>query len=112
MGSVSRVKFDKIDNRTKRIKNTQFERKAVMIHMAMVKDVMFGKTMRKSYAKYEEILEIPNMLKIQKDSYQWFLETGLREVFKDVGTITGPGSSQSDEAQLQWEALAGGGRGL
>ena len=59
-----------------------------MIHMAMVKDVMFGKTMRKSYAKYEEILEIPNMLKIQKDSYQWFLETGLREVFKDVGVIS------------------------
>ncbi len=59
-----------------------------MIHMAMVKDVMFGKTMRKSYAKYDEILEIPNMLKIQKDSYQWFLETGLREVFKDIGTIT------------------------
>ena len=59
-----------------------------MIHMAMVKDVMFGKTMRKSYAKYEEILEIPNMLKIQKDSYQWFLEKGLREVFKDVGTIS------------------------
>ena len=59
-----------------------------MIHMEMVKDVKFGKTMRKSYAKYEEILEIPNMLKIQKDSYQWFLETGLREVFKDVGTIT------------------------
>ena len=59
-----------------------------MIHMEMVKDVMFGKTMRKSYAKYKEILEIPNMLKIQKDSYQWFLEEGLREVFKDVGTIT------------------------
>ncbi|MBE6924329.1 MAG: DNA-directed RNA polymerase subunit beta [Ruminococcaceae bacterium] len=54
----------------------------------MVKDVQFGKTMRKSYAKYEEILEIPNMLKIQKDSYQWFLDEGLREVFKDVGTIT------------------------
>ena len=56
--------------------------------MAMVKDVMFGKTMRKSYAKYEEILDIPNMLKIQKDSYQWFLDEGLREVFKDVGTIS------------------------
>ncbi|MBQ6890649.1 MAG: DNA-directed RNA polymerase subunit beta, partial [Oscillospiraceae bacterium] len=54
----------------------------------MVKDQMFGKTLRKSYAKYQEILEMPNMLKIQKDSYQWFLETGLREVFKDVGTIT------------------------
>ena len=52
-----------------------------MIHMAMVKDVKFGKTMRKSYAKYNEILEIPNMLKIQKDSYEWFLKEGLREVF-------------------------------
>ena len=64
------------------------ERKAVMIHMAMVKDVQFGKTMRKSYAKYNEILEMPNMLKIQKDSYEWFLAEGLREVFKDVGVIT------------------------
>ena len=64
------------------------ERKAVMIHMAMVKDQLFGKTVRKSYAKYEEILEMPNMLKIQKDSYKWFLEEGLREVFKDVGSIT------------------------
>ena len=54
----------------------------------MVKDVKFGKTMRKSYAKYKEILEMPNMLKIQKDSYEWFLEEGLREVFKDVGVIT------------------------
>ena len=46
------------------------ERKAVMIHMAMVRDQMFGKTMRKSYAKYEEILRMPNMQKIQKESYQ------------------------------------------
>ena len=56
--------------------------------MAMVKDQYFGKTLRKSYAKYNEILEMPNMLKIQKDSYQWFLDEGLREVFKDVGVIT------------------------
>jgi len=55
--------------------------------MAMVTDQQFGKTMRKSYAKYQEILQMPNMLKIQKDSYQWFLEEGLREVFRDVGTI-------------------------
>ena len=54
----------------------------------MVKQQQFGKTMRKSYAKYEEILEMPNMLKIQKDSYQWFLDEGLREVFKDVGVIS------------------------
>ncbi len=59
-----------------------------MIHMVKVKDQLFGKTMRKSYAKYEEILEMPNMLKIQKDSYEWFLKDGLREVFKDVGSIT------------------------
>ena len=59
-----------------------------MIDMAMVKDQLFGKTVRKSYAKYQEILEMPNMLKIQKDSYQWFLDEGLREVFKDVGVIT------------------------
>ena len=59
-----------------------------MIDMAMVRDQLFGKTVRKSYAKYEEILEMPNMLKIQKDSYQWFLDEGLREVFKDVGSIT------------------------
>ena len=56
--------------------------------MAMVKDQLFGKTMRKSYAKYQEILEMPNLLKIQKDSYQWFLDEGLQEVFRDVGTIT------------------------
>ena len=61
-----------------------------MIHMAnnLVRDQLFGKTLRKSYAKYEEILEMPNMLKIQKDSYEWFLKDGLREVFKDVGSIT------------------------
>ena len=55
--------------------------------MANVKDQYFGKTLRKSYAKYNEILEMPNLLKIQKDSYQWFLDEGLQEVFRDVGTI-------------------------
>ncbi len=59
-----------------------------MNQMAMVRDEMFGKTLRKSYAKYEEILEMPNMLKVQKDSYQWFLDEGLREVFRDVGVIS------------------------
>ena len=54
----------------------------------MVKDVYYGKTLRKSFARYQEILEMPNLLEVQKTSYQWFLETGLREVFKDVGTIT------------------------
>ena len=56
--------------------------------MAITKDVMMGKTLRKSFAKQEQILELPNMLKIQKDSYNWFLDEGLREVFRDVDTIT------------------------
>ena len=56
--------------------------------MAKIQDVMLGKTMRKSFAKHDKILAIPNMLKIQKDSYNWFLDEGLREVFKDVDTIS------------------------
>ena len=56
--------------------------------MAITKDVMMGKTPRKSFAKQDQILELPNMLKIQKDSYEWFLREGLREVFRDVDTIT------------------------
>ena len=56
--------------------------------MAKTKEVLFGKTLRHSFAKYEEILEMPNLLKIQKDSYNWFLNEGLREVFRDVGSIT------------------------
>ena len=53
----------------------------------VVKDVMYGKTKRKSFARYQEILEMPNLLEVQKTSYQWFLDTGLREVFRDVGPI-------------------------
>ena len=53
----------------------------------MVKDVYYGKTLRKSFARHEEILQMPYLLEVQKNSYQWFLDTGLREVFKDVGSI-------------------------
>ena len=54
----------------------------------MVKDVYYGKTLRKSFARHEEILEMPNLLEVQKNSYRWFLEKGLREVFRDVASIT------------------------
>ncbi|MEG1072328.1 MAG: DNA-directed RNA polymerase subunit beta [Oscillospiraceae bacterium] len=54
----------------------------------MVKDVYYGKTLRKSFARHDEILEMPNLLEVQKNSYKWFLETGLREVFRDVASIT------------------------
>jgi DNA-directed RNA polymerase subunit beta len=54
----------------------------------MPKDVAYGKTIRMSFAKTEEIRDMPNLLEVQKDSYKWFLETGLREVFHDVAAIT------------------------
>ncbi|MDR2502425.1 MAG: DNA-directed RNA polymerase subunit beta, partial [Oscillospiraceae bacterium] len=54
----------------------------------MPKDVAYGKTLRKSFAKTEEIREMPNLLEVQKDSYRWFLTTGLREVFRDMAAIT------------------------
>ena len=54
----------------------------------MVKDVYFGNTLRKSFARKQEITEMPGLLDIQKKSYRWFLETGLREIFKDVGSIS------------------------
>ena len=54
----------------------------------MVHDVHYGKTVRKSYARHPEVLEMPYLLDVQKNSYQWFLDTGLREVFKDVAAIT------------------------
>ncbi len=58
-------------------------------HMARaVKDVWYGKTHRKSFARTDEILEMPYLLEIQKKSYKWFLETGLQEVFNDVDSIT------------------------
>ena len=53
--------------------------------MVNVKDVQLGKNVvRKSFAKINEVLEMPNLIDIQKSSYKWFLDEGLREVFKDV----------------------------
>ena len=54
----------------------------------MPKDVLYGKTLRKSFARSEEIQDMPNLLEIQKKSYKWFLETGLREVFQDTAAVT------------------------
>ena len=54
----------------------------------MAKDKYYGKTLRKNFARHEEVMPMPNLLEIQKKSYQEFLDTGLREVFADVGAIT------------------------
>ena len=54
----------------------------------MPKDKLYGKTLRKNFARHEEIMAMPNLLEIHKKSYKWFLETGLREVFADVASIS------------------------
>ena len=56
--------------------------------MVNVKDVQLGTTTRKSFAKINEVMKMPNLIEVQKSSYRWFLEEGLKEVFKDIGEIS------------------------
>ncbi len=56
--------------------------------MVNVKSVQLGKTERKSFARIGEVLEMPNLIEVQLKSYHWFLEEGLKEVFRDVAAIT------------------------
>ncbi|MBP3435960.1 MAG: DNA-directed RNA polymerase subunit beta, partial [Clostridia bacterium] len=56
--------------------------------MVNIKPVQLGKTTRMSFAKINEVLDMPNLIEIQKNSYQWFLEEGLKDVFNDTTTIT------------------------
>ena len=54
----------------------------------MPKDIYYGKTLRKSYARTQEIQDMPHLLEIQKNSYKWFLDEGLKEVFADVDSVS------------------------
>ena len=54
----------------------------------MVHPVKLGRNTRMSYSKIDEVLDMPNLIEVQKNSYKWFLEEGLREVFRDVSPIT------------------------
>lgn len=54
----------------------------------MVHPVQMGKTTRMSYSRINEVLEMPNLIEVQKNSYQWFLDEGLREVLRDVSPIS------------------------
>ncbi len=56
--------------------------------MVNVKPVKVGKNTRMSFARIDEVLDMPNLIEIQKKSYQWFLDEGLKEVLKDVSGIT------------------------
>ena len=52
-----------------------------------MRPVKAGKSVRMSYSRQKEVLEMPNLIEIQKDSYQWFLDEGLKEVFEDISPI-------------------------
>ncbi len=54
----------------------------------MVHEVQLGKNTRLSYSKINEVLDMPNLIEVQKNSYRWFLDEGLKEVFHDVSPIT------------------------
>jgi DNA-directed RNA polymerase subunit beta len=56
--------------------------------MVNVKPVKLGNTTRMSFSKINEVLDMPNLIEVQKNSYKWFLEEGIREVFNDVSAIT------------------------
>ena len=56
--------------------------------MVNVKPVKLGSRERMNFAKIDEVIEMPNLIEVQKKSYQWFLEKGLKEVFRDVSGIT------------------------
>ena len=54
----------------------------------MVKPVRLGKNTRMTFSKINEVIDMPNLIEIQKDSYKWFVEEGLKEVFRDMSAIT------------------------
>ncbi len=58
-----------------------------MNSMKRIKPVKSGRGIRMSYAKQREVLEMPNLIEVQKNSYQWFLDSGLKEVFDDISPI-------------------------
>ena len=56
--------------------------------MVNVKQVKLGRNTRMSFSKINEVQKMPNLIEIQKDSYKWFLDEGIKEVFKDISSIT------------------------
>ena len=63
-----------------------------------IRPITTGKSMRMSYQRQKEVLEMPNLIEVQMDSYKWFLDKGLREVFADISPIT----DYSDKLSLEF----------
>ncbi len=63
------------------------ERGEMSMEKNRIRPIAAGKNIRMSYSRQEEVLEMPNLIEVQKDSYQWFLKEGLKEVFEDISPI-------------------------
>ena len=62
-----------------------------------IRPIKNGNSFRMSYSRQKEVLEMPNLIEVQKDSYQWFLDEGLKEVFDDISPIRDYGEKLSLE---------------
>ena len=60
----------------------------ILIEVILLKPIKLGKNERMTFAKIDEVLEMPNLIDMQKSSYEWFIKEGLREAFRDVSPIT------------------------
>ena len=58
------------------------------MNKSRIKPVKSGRNIRMSYSRQKEVLEMPNLIEVQKNSYDWFLKKGLKEVFEDISPIT------------------------
>ncbi len=63
------------------------ERGEMSMEKNRIRPIAAGRNIRMSYSRQEEVLEMPNLIEVQKDSYKWFLEEGLKEVFDDISPI-------------------------
>ena len=71
--------------------------------MVKVKPVHLGKNVRMSFNRINEVLEMPNLIEVQKNSYQWFLDQGLKEVFQDVEGLKAVGLTVPQTTELLWQ---------
>ncbi len=68
----------------------------------MPHQIKLGRNTRMSYSKINEVSEMPNLIEVQKNSYEWFLKEGLREVLRDVSPITNFSSKDEQERTCKW----------
>ena len=77
-----------IDPTDRELMNIESARGETSMEKNILRPQKFGKNTRMSYSKQKEVLEMPNLIEVQKNSYQWFLDAGLKEVFEDISPIT------------------------